>query len=148
MKGIVELAKALRRIFEDCCGDLEIPFFYSFPENSCEGASVFFGHIVKVFFPEAKVDIVKGFRIFSEYDTGYHFWVEVNGRVFDLTSDQFDESVEAVINGHIIEKHIGFSIECRQDISEYLVYYLDNRLEPERFIPIRKNLISRLKTCA
>ena len=128
--------------------ELDIPFFYSFPKNSCEGASIFFGHIAKLMFPDIKIAIVKGFRMFSEDDEGYHFWVEINGRIFDLTSDQFDEASEPIINEKVMGKHIGFSIEERQPVSDYLLYYFDNCLDIKRFLSIRNKLLSTLESYA
>jgi hypothetical protein len=148
MEKLIKLAKSLRTIFEERHKELDIPFFYNFPKNSCEGASMFFGHIAKVMCPEMNISIVKGFRVFEEDDEGYHFWVEINNRIFDLTSDQFDEAKEPIINENFEVKHIGFCIEDRQPVSDYLLYYIDNCLEIRRFASIREELFSALESYA
>jgi hypothetical protein len=148
MDNLMKLALRLRVIFEENHKDLDIPFFYSFPKNCCEGASIYFGHIAKIMYPDMDIKIIKGFRVFNEDDEGCHFWAEVDGKVYDLTSDQFVESTEPVINKKVDGKHIGFRVEERQSVSDFLLYYIDNRLELKRFLSVREKLLSTLKVSA
>ena len=146
MGDLTRLAKLIRTIFEEKYEELDIPFFGGFPENCCEGASLFFGFIAKNIFPEMSVMIIKGSKVFDDGEEGYHFWVEVDGKAFDLTSDQFNFVEGPIINKKIKGKHIGFSIESRQCVLEFLLYYFDNCLEEERFFPIYEKIIFMLKT--
>lgn len=89
-KDINKLALDVRAIFEEHCqilNDLSFPFFFDFPKNSCQSASVFFGVCLKQLFPDLDVKIVHG-RTRGDSDH-HHFWVEVNEKIYDLTLDQF-----------------------------------------------------------
>ncbi|MGZ5600882.1 MAG: hypothetical protein ACXWFX_09830, partial [Methylobacter sp.] len=89
MENIVEFAKIIRSNYEKQREELGIPFFQEFPENCCEGASFFFGHIAQDMFPNETIEIVKGYRFYDKRDE-YHYWVEINDVIFDLTADQFN----------------------------------------------------------
>ncbi|MDQ9205881.1 hypothetical protein QBS70_16380 [Cronobacter sakazakii] len=87
------LALDIRAIFEmhhKILNALSFPFFFEFPKDSCESASVFFGVCVKQIFPNADVKIVHGTtRGQSDY---HHYWVEIDKKTYDLTLDQFQDS--------------------------------------------------------
>lgn len=89
-KLAIQFARDLRLVFEHTHEELDetgIPFFYSFPENACQGASVFLGLFFTWLYPGAVINIVKG----SHRTRGeHHYWVELNARVYDLTNDQFE----------------------------------------------------------
>ena len=70
------------------------PFSHSYPRNCCESVSVLFYHLAAVKYPSAKVRIVRGINARDEN----HFWLEVDGLIFDLTSHQF-ETIQAPIIG-------------------------------------------------
>lgn len=86
---VIELAKKVRFIYEK--GSQErFPLFtgsFQFPNNSCEGASRVFAHIVKSTYPTCDVQVVEGYDYPSDER---HYWTVVDGLVYDLTSDQFD----------------------------------------------------------
>ncbi|HAW91816.1 MAG: hypothetical protein CML22_04060 [Rheinheimera sp.] len=48
---------------------------------------MFLGNYLKEKFPDVKVDYVKG----TDSNSSIHFWLEVEGKVYDITADQFDE---------------------------------------------------------
>ncbi len=85
------LALDIRAIFEkdhQILNDLSFPFFFNFPKDSCQSASVFFGVCLQQLFPDAVVKIVFGK---TRGDGKYrHYWVEVDNKVYDLTLDQFE----------------------------------------------------------
>lgn len=91
----LSLAFDIRTIFErehEMLNDLSFPFFYQFPKDCCQSASIFLGVCLKQFFPDAEVKIVRGTtRGDDEY---HHYWVEVDKRIYDLTLDQFEKWLE------------------------------------------------------
>lgn len=64
---------------------IDLPFFHSFPTNCCESSSIFLGKFLADRYPNSTVLIVRGANSASEQ----HFWVEINGLVFDITADQY-----------------------------------------------------------
>jgi hypothetical protein len=73
-----------------------MPFFTSFPLNCCQGASVVFGMLVMLLPTQHTVTVVKG-------DTRdrreSHYWLEIDGLVYDLTLDQFQASLGSRFKG-------------------------------------------------
>lgn len=90
MDGLVtKLAKDLRSVFEenfDYFDESGVPFFGMFPENCCQGASVFLGMLLSHFFTRDIIKVVHGSTRNRLY---HHFWVEVDSKIYDLTLDQF-----------------------------------------------------------
>ncbi|HIF9122062.1 TPA: hypothetical protein ACX6O4_002528 [Photobacterium damselae] len=87
---VIELAKKVRSIYEKGSQN-GFPLFmgsFQFPKNSCEGASRVFAHIVKRIYPQCEVQVVEGYDYPNDER---HYWVLVDGLVYDLTSDQFDD---------------------------------------------------------
>ncbi|WP_149330709.1 MULTISPECIES: hypothetical protein [Citrobacter] len=89
-KLAIQFARDLRLVFDHTHSELDetgIPFFYSFPKNACQGASVFLGLFFTWLYPGAVICIVKGSHRTKDE---HHYWVELNARVYDLTNDQFE----------------------------------------------------------
>lgn len=89
-KLAIQFAIDLRLVFDQTHDELNetgIPFFYSFPKNSCQGASVFLGLFFTWLYPSAAISIVKGSHPTRDE---HHYWVELNAKVYDLTNDQFE----------------------------------------------------------
>ncbi|WP_323855341.1 hypothetical protein [Xenorhabdus koppenhoeferi] len=87
--GLVKLATDIRKIFEiehQRINDMRIPFFCSFPVNSCQGASVFLCMAAQQFFPNTDIKIVLGGDRKGEY---FDYWLEIDKKVYDLIVDQF-----------------------------------------------------------
>lgn len=86
---VIELAEKVRSIYEKASQEDFSLFMgsYEFPKNSCEGASRVFAHIVKQTYPSCDVRVIEGY----DYDNHeWHYWAEIDGLIYDLTSDQFD----------------------------------------------------------
>lgn len=86
----IQFAKDLHSVFQSNCNKLDkigIPFFYSFPTNACQGASVYLSLFFTWLVPEATVRVVKGSHRTLDH---HHYWVELDGKVFDLTNAQFE----------------------------------------------------------
>ncbi|HDO1322689.1 TPA: hypothetical protein P2R03_004248 [Aeromonas veronii] len=94
---IDQLARSTRSVFELHYESLTgLPFFTSFPLNCCQGASVVFGMLVKLLPTQHTVTVVKGdTRDGSES----HYWLEVDGLVYDLTLDQFKDTLGSRFDG-------------------------------------------------
>lgn len=88
--NIIELAKHIRAIYEKAKEDKFYLFMgsFQFPKNSCEGSSRIFAYIVQNLYLDADVKIIKGY-CYSKNE--YHYWTLVNGLVYDLTCDQFED---------------------------------------------------------
>lgn len=63
-----------------------LPWFNSFPKNSCEPSSSYLARALEKRHPELGISIMKG-----SGSKGSHFWVEAGEYVMDLTVDPFDE---------------------------------------------------------
>jgi hypothetical protein len=142
MEKIIDLATKFRSIYEVKCAELDIPFFNSFPKNCCEGASFFFGLIVQDMYPNQTVEIIKARRV-NECEDEYHYWIEIEEHIFDLTCDQFD-SIHLPILGIKLNDHLGFQEVEREFITYYLLFYSENCLEMERLNPVKTILIGEL----
>lgn len=64
-----------------------LPWFHSYPINSCEAASSYLAVALARRYPDLAVSVVKG-----SGSKGNHFWVEADGYVMDLTIDPFNEN--------------------------------------------------------
>lgn len=82
---MIELSLRIRELFEKAMGDIDLPGFWRFPTGACEGASLFLGNTLKEHFPASEIEYVKGYKPNGEM----HFWLVVNGLIFDITADQF-----------------------------------------------------------
>ncbi|WP_339010162.1 hypothetical protein [Aeromonas popoffii] len=88
---IEQLARSTRSVFEQHYESLTgLPFFTSFPLNCCQGATVVFGMLVKLLPTQHTVTVVKGD---TRDGRESHYWVEIDGLVYDLTLDQFQETL-------------------------------------------------------
>lgn len=84
---MISTSKKVRKMFELAKGYIDLPYFSGFPNNACEGASLFLGMIIKEEFPESNVDYLKGY----DKNGSIHFWLEIDGKIFDITADQFPD---------------------------------------------------------
>ncbi|MFA6040957.1 MAG: hypothetical protein WC733_05610 [Methylophilus sp.] len=128
MKKLIEYAKNVRLFFEREKETIELPFFYSFPKNSCEGASCILARLFMEKFPELCVEVIHGK---NETDTENHFWVEVDGYVYDITGDQFDEITSPVYGQarHPMAHH--FSSTKRYFASLFFIEYTKHAIDME-----------------
>lgn len=96
---MIETSKKIRGVFETAHsqGGIDLPGFFRFPLGACEGASLFHGNMLKELFPESEVAYVKGYKSNGEM----HFWLDVDGLVYDITADQFS-GISAPIFGAVM----------------------------------------------
>ncbi len=80
------LAEQTRAYLEAHRETLDLPFLHSFPKNCCEIASLVLGYILKDAHPSIEFIVVKADRP----GHGKHFWLEAEGKIFDITADQVD----------------------------------------------------------
>ncbi|MFM5439512.1 hypothetical protein ACET9K_08645 [Aeromonas enteropelogenes] len=94
---VEQLARSTRSVFELHYESLTgLPFFTSFPLNCCQGASVVFGMLVKLLPTQHTVTVVKGD---TRDGRESHYWLEVDGLVYDLTLDQFKDTLGRRFDG-------------------------------------------------
>jgi len=91
---MIETAMKIRELFNKAQGNIDLPGFWRFPTGACEGATLFLGNILKELFPESEITYVKGYKPSGSM----HFWLDVDGFIYDITADQFPE-IEAPIFG-------------------------------------------------
>jgi hypothetical protein len=65
----------------------DVPLLRSFPTNSCEAASAVLGLVLRRKYAAATVHVVRGHDVVRG---GWHFWVEVDDHVVDITAHQFE----------------------------------------------------------
>lgn len=102
-REIVNFSISFRKVLEAHSDELQkmnFPFFCSFPENCCQGASVLLGMLIHQYFRKCSVKVIKGTTRITEPGGDYHhFWIEVSGRVYDLTLDQFGDLLQNRYSG-------------------------------------------------
>lgn len=87
--GILEKsAIAAVKKLEARSGNIEAPFIHSFPKSCCELISVHLGLMLKKANPHQEVHVVKAYNSSSSQ---WHFWVELDSLVLDLTAHQFGQ---------------------------------------------------------
>jgi hypothetical protein len=87
IEGVSKDAIKLRTVLSKFKNELKLPFLHGFPHNCCEIVSHLFAELIHDKYPESDIRIVEA-RNYIKAEC--HFWVTVNGYVYDLTSDQFD----------------------------------------------------------
>lgn len=143
-ENINTLAEIIRLIYEQDHKSLDIPFFKHFPENCCEGASFFFGYIAQEMFPDKTIEIIKGRRVRSGH-IEYHYWIECQNQIFDLTADQFKNINAPAYGISLHQKHLGFKEIQREFISCHLLYYIENCVEAERLFLIKNTIVNKIQ---
>lgn len=95
---VEQLGKAVRDVFEKHHDKLDdgLPFFYSFPLNCCQGASVVFGLLVVDLLGKQNVTVIKGTTRNRQVS---HYWLEIDEQVYDLTLDQFKDTLGSRFEG-------------------------------------------------
>jgi hypothetical protein len=102
-KSIQEIAQSFREAFlavdlSDAPGSLK-----TFPGGCCNWASWMLGHYLKFECGLESVEI-QAQRPGSDGTSG-HVWIEVDGLIIDITSDQFDDCPEPIYGIEISEWH-------------------------------------------
>lgn len=67
-------------------GQLQYPFSSCFPGNSCESVSRMLAALTSERYPGAVLRILQGSH---PGKNEHHFWVEIDGLIYDLTAHQF-----------------------------------------------------------
>lgn len=111
---MIEICNKIRLLYELGKDTIDLPHFRSFPKNSCEGASLFLGAYLKEIFPSSNIVYVKGY----DKHGSIHFWLEIDGKVFDPTLDQFDGFNSPLWSGDSHPLKAVFDDVDRQGISE------------------------------
>jgi len=75
----------------------------------------------------------------------HHYWVEINGSIFDLTADQFNNADLPIFGAKIDNPHLGFREFEREFISYYSFFYIQNCLDIERVNKIRAEIIRQIE---
>lgn len=92
--SFIEFAITADKKLASCCKDLDGSFIHSYPEACCELVSVHLGLALENAYPGKEVQIVRAYHRNSD---GWHYWVEMEGLVFDLTAHQFEQYREPLV---------------------------------------------------
>ncbi len=112
-----DIATSLRIFFEKYRDEIDMQGFSTFPVNSCQGASLLLGMMLQERSPSSQIDYVKG----EDKNSFCHYWLEVDGLVFDITADQFKD-VGRTIYGETSQPLLArFPMLTRTTISEELL---------------------------
>ncbi|MUK32196.1 hypothetical protein GNP44_19245 [Aliivibrio fischeri] len=104
----------------------------------------FLGFYISLIFPELETEVVRG-RNESINGLKYHFWLEINGQVIDLTVDQFKGYSIPIYAENIHPLAEEFVEDKRESIDAYMGYYCDKVLEIDRFSKAMSSIGSKLK---
>ena len=137
---MIEFAKSVRHVFENNKDTIDLPFLYDFPINSCEAVSTYFAFLVMEEFPQASVKVVHGWN----NDDEHHYWVEIDGLVYDITADQFPEVSQAYYGLSANPLLSIFNQTEKKSASVAMVDY--DGVEHERKDAAYQQLISLIKT--
>ncbi|WP_023639685.1 hypothetical protein [Dickeya zeae] len=148
------LAKDLRSVLSnnsDYLADAGVPFFGAFPVNCCQGSSVFLGMLLSHFQHYNSIKVIHGSTRNRIY---YHFWVEVNSKIYDLTIDQFHENlgskysrIEAPVYGeekHPLRKY--FFYKERMSTTLAFSIFVQKHANLEQILPAYQFIRRELKT--
>lgn len=96
-KLAIDIAEKLRKCFDEHYNEIarNIDFqFHTFPHNSCEGASVLLGGVLRRKINTEEIFII---NIYSHTLRGQHYFVEFEDLYYDLTFDQFGLNKDIII---------------------------------------------------
>jgi hypothetical protein len=82
-----EIAIAADKELATCSKDLTSSFFHRYPTDCCDLISVHLGLVLEEAYPESGVQIV---RAYERNSNNWHYWVEIESLVIDLTAYQFE----------------------------------------------------------
>ena len=111
---MIDTSIKIREFFDKAQGNIDLPNFWRFPTGACEGASLFFGNMLKELFPESEVTYIKGYKPSGEM----HFWLSVDGLIYDVTADQFPEVDSPIYGSKIQPLEVIFNSLEKQSIEE------------------------------
>lgn len=111
---MIDISKKVRKFFEKANRNIDLPGFWRFPTGACEGASLFLGNMLKELFPDSKITYIKGYS----HSGSIHFWLDVDGLIFDITADQFSEVDSPIYASSIQPLETDFNDLEKQTIEE------------------------------
>ncbi len=92
---MIKIAKKLRSYFESNFNTIELPFIHKFPNDCCEITTL----ALAVAFSKNKINgkylIAKGY---NRVNDAWHFWLESEGKIIDITADQFGKELLYLTN--------------------------------------------------
>ncbi|OCH18776.1 hypothetical protein A6E03_19600 [Aliivibrio sp. 1S128] len=142
MESVISFSEKVRLVFEQNKKAIDLPFFHSFPQNSCESSVCFHAMLVREKFPNMQLEVVLGS---NQMNDEHHYWLEVDGLAFDLTCDQFDGIYEPIYaqSEHLMATY--FSHTKRFPIMDFVINYLGNTVDVELFSKNKKKIQDWLK---
>jgi len=137
MESVVAFSENIRSLFELKKDYIDLPFFYSFPKNTCESAACFHGLLIREKFPDMRVEVVHGYN--REEDEN-HYWVEVEGTIFDLTCDQFEGISDPIYAASVHPLSTYFPPIKRFSVVNFVINYLETVADVDLFSKNKKNI--------
>lgn len=112
------LALHIREYLQSNFSEVDAPFMRQFPRNCCESASMILGVIFDRCYPDRQIQLIESN---STFDRGMHFWIEVDGSVYDITCDQFDHFSGPIVGGSRDSLSRYFSVFQETSVREKLI---------------------------
>ncbi|MGP7732916.1 hypothetical protein [Oceanimonas smirnovii] len=133
MENIFWVARRVRECFESRGFVSVFPLFEMFPCHCCEHSSMLFGYYLSLAFPEKEIMLIRGCHR-GRYDKEYHFWLEVDGNIFDLTLDQFEGYSSPLFSAsyHPLKEY--FEEDVRTPVLEHFSHYISKVVNIECFV--------------
>ena len=111
---MIDISIRIREFFEKAQGNIDLPNCWRFPTGACEGTSLFLGEMLHELFPKADVTYIKGYKPCGEM----HFWLSIDGLIYDLTADQFPEVDSPIFGAKVQPLEVLFNKLEKQPIKE------------------------------
>jgi hypothetical protein len=100
-----------RKILEEFGTDIDPIFFRNFPNGCCGNTSDLLGQIL------SNQGVVGLKYVYGMRGKASHAWLELNGQIIDITSDQFEDGCGAVFFAPESEFHKSFKNQTKSEIA-------------------------------
>ncbi|MCX2760075.1 hypothetical protein OQJ65_17210 [Vibrio sp. Sgm 22] len=87
---MINLAKCLRNYLEENSNNIELPFIHKFPRDCCEVTTLILSLAISKNKLNSTYVVAKGY---DRANDAWHYWLESEERIIDITADQFGRSL-------------------------------------------------------
>jgi hypothetical protein len=124
MIDLVCVANSIRYAFDNTDLSDAPGFLPGFPSGCCGWVSWIIGHYLRFECNFDPVHVCGGRSATDGYEN--HEWIEIDGMIVDITSDQYHDNQEPVIVSKNSEWHKQWEIEVRSSVREITSYDLNS----------------------
>ena len=137
-ESMIELAKKVRAHLMENKDNIQLPFIHNFPKDCCEITSIVLSAVIQKHLPENDIQVSIAY---DRYNNEWHYWLEKESEVIDITADQFDsinQPIYGTQDSFILDK---FNDIDRKSVNEFLDtndIYKNNNQEVSRVVSLIK----------